>query len=212
MLYLWKLGFYVHVLDFGSLLGGFYDFPFFLSFSKVFGQLFGERDRWVLKFVLFSCTSMLLAFCNGITVEIKIENRIWSGLVWSYLVFISVFVVCGIWIFCTIRGAWFSLLICIMKFMLCPFCWWEVKDYSRACLLFVGRCSVARRWLRLWCLRCVKRWLWGFQCISMKVILWILCLFLCSLLSLFLNFLVPFCRNCFTRLVMVFCIILVFFD
>ena len=30
-------------------------------------------------------------------------------------------------------------------------------------------------------------------------------------LPFFLNFLVPFCRNCFTRLVMVFCIIL-FFD
>ena len=87
--------------------------------------------------------------------------------------------------FCTIRGAWFSLLICIMKFMLCPFCWWEVKDYSSACLLFVGRCSVGIRWFRLWCLRCEKRWLWGFQYISMKVILWILCLFLCSLLFLF---------------------------
>ena len=38
---------------------------------------------------------MLFAFCNGITFGIKIDNCIWNGFVWPYLVFISVFVVCG---------------------------------------------------------------------------------------------------------------------
>ena len=55
------------------MIGGFYDFPFFLSFSRVTELLFGERCRWSLKFILFSCVYTYLAFVTEI-VEVRFEK------------------------------------------------------------------------------------------------------------------------------------------